>query len=131
MSDVENFISRVDNEAKRNDALTLLTLLTKASGYVARLHGSIIGFGRYHYKYDSGREGDASVIAFSPRKQNLVVYIMPGFVKYDVLLAMLGKYKLGKSCLYINKLDDIDLTVLAEISRLSVQEMQSKYQCSE
>ncbi|MGB1262468.1 MAG: DUF1801 domain-containing protein [Cognaticolwellia sp.] len=129
MRDIEDFISRVESEAKRHDALTLLALLTKASGYVASLHGSIIGFGRYHYKYESGREGEAPVIGFSPRKQNLVVYIMPGFEKYGALLNKLGKYKLGKSCLYINKLADIDLDILSEIARLSVQEMQDKYHC--
>jgi hypothetical protein len=131
MSEVESFIAGISNEAKRNDALNLLLLLTKASGYVASLHGTIVGFGRYHYKYDSGLEGDAAVIAFSPRKQNLVLYIMPGFSNYSTLLGKLGKYKLGKSCLYIDKLADVDLDVLAEIAHLSVAEMQSKYNCSD
>ena len=130
MSEVENFIANIENDAKRDDALVLLTLLTKASSYAPCLHGTIIGFGQYHYKYESGREGDASVIAFSPRKQNLVLYIMPGFSKYAALLDKLGKYKLGKSCLYINKLADIDLEVLTEIATLSVQEMKNKYPCS-
>ena len=130
MSEVENFIANIENDAKRDDALVLLTLLTKASSYAPCLHGTIIGFGQYHYKYESGREGDASVIAFSPRKQNLVLYIMPGFSNYAALLDKLGKYKLGKSCLYINKLADIDLEVLTEIATLSVQEMKNKYPCS-
>ena len=104
-------------------------MLANASGYLPSLQGSIIGFGRYHYQYDSGREGDCSVIGFSPRKQNIAIYIMPGFTHYQHLLARLGKHKLGKSCLYINKLADIDLAVLKEIAQLSVQEMQSKYHC--
>lgn len=130
MSDVESFIAVISNEAKRNDALNLLLLLTKTSGYAASLHGTIVSFGRYHYKYDSGLEGDAAVIAFSTRKQYLVLYIMPGFSNYSTLLGKLGKYKLGKSCLYINKLADVDLDVLAEIAHLSVAEMKTKYNCS-
>ena len=130
MDNVENFIADIDHAQKRNDALSLLTLLSKASGYSAHLQGSIIGFGQYHYIYDSGREGDASVIAFAARKQNLVLYIMNGFSQYGHLLEKLGKYKVGKSCLYINKLKDIDLDVLLEIATLSVQAMQHKYRCT-
>ncbi|WP_085297069.1 DUF1801 domain-containing protein [Cognaticolwellia mytili] len=129
MNDVESFIANIENEAKRNDAVILLELLTEVSSYTAKLQGSIIGFGQYHYKYESCREGDAAVIAFSPRKQNIVLYIMPGFCAYQTQLKQLGKYKLGKSCLYINKLDDVDLDVLTEIARLSVTEMQRKYTC--
>ncbi len=129
MNDVESFIANIENDAKRNDTVILFKLLTKASGYSAKLEGSIIGFGQYHYQYESGREGDASVIAFSPRKQNLVLYIMPGFASYQTQLEQLGKYKLGKSCLYINKLNDIDLEILREIAELSVKEMQNKYTC--
>ena len=92
MNAVDDFIAAIMNDAKRNDAIILQALLTKASGYSASLHGSIIGFGQYHYRYESGREGDSSVIAFSPRKQNLVVYIMPGFSNYQTLLEQLGKY---------------------------------------
>jgi hypothetical protein len=129
MSDINSFIASIENEAKRNDAVMLLKLLADASGYSAKLQGSIIGFGQYHYKYESGREGDAAVIAFSPRKQNIVLYIMPGFSAYQTHLEQLGRYKLGKSCLYINKLSDIKLEVLSEIAKLSVKEMQSKYTC--
>ena len=129
MTKVETFINAITNETKQSDCRVLLDTLAQASGYSATLHGSIIGFGRYHYKYDSGREGDGFVIGFSPRKQNVVVYIMPGFSNYQPLLEKLGKHKLGKSCLYIHKLSDIDLNILAEIARLSVKEMQSKYAC--
>ncbi len=82
---------------------------------------SIVGFGNYRYKYQSGREGDWFVSGFSPRKQNLTLYIMSGFSRYDELLAKLGKHKTGKSCLYINKLEDINLDVLAEMIETSVE----------
>jgi len=129
MAEIMAFINAIDSKLKQEDSQVLLALLTDASGYKPSLQGSIIGFGQYHYKYDSGREGDASVIAFSPRKQNIAIYIMPGFANYQQQLAQLGKHKVGKSCLYINKLADIDLNVLKEIATLSVQEMQSKYSC--
>jgi hypothetical protein len=129
MDEVTNFISGIENETRKSDAIALLQVLEKVSGYKAYLMGSIIGFGKYHYKYDSGCEGDSAVIAFSPRKQNLVVYIMPGFEKLEGLLPELGKHKVGKSCLYINKLSDIKLTVLEDIAKLSVQYMQHKYKC--
>jgi len=86
---------------------------------------SIIGFGSYHYKYASGREGDWFVTGFSPRKQNLTLYIMGGFDNYDVLLGKLGKHKTGKSCLYINKLDDVDMDVLKTLVRASVEHMET------
>lgn len=130
MNDINHFISTVDSISKQSDSKVLLALLEKASGYKPMLSGSIIGFGKYHYQYDSGREGDAAVIAFSPRKQNLVVYIMPGFTELEDLLSKLGKYKLGKSCLYINKLSDINLSVLEDVAKLSVTIMQKKYSCT-
>ncbi|WP_285164907.1 DUF1801 domain-containing protein [Shewanella goraebulensis] len=129
MTEVEQFLSNIDKETRKSDAHTLLTILEEVSGYKPYLTGSIIGFGQYHYRYESGREGDSPVIGFSPRKQNLVVYIMPGFNEFESLLKNLGKYKLGKSCLYINKLSDLNLDVFKDIARLSVQYMQQKYQC--
>ncbi|MCO5207271.1 MAG: DUF1801 domain-containing protein, partial [Anaerolineae bacterium] len=84
---------------------------------------SIVGFGTYHYKYASGREGDWFVTGFSPRKQNMTLYIMPGFEQYNDLLSKLGKHKTGKSCLYINKLDDVDLDVLRELVAQSADYM--------
>ncbi len=129
MDELTTFIDAIDNKTKQNDSRELISLLANASGYLPSLQGSIIGFGRYHYKYDSGREGDCAVIGFSPRKHNIAIYIMPGFANNQQLLARLGKHKLGKSCLYINKLADIDLAVLKEIAQLSVKEMQSKYHC--
>ncbi|GGB51104.1 DUF1801 domain-containing protein [Shewanella inventionis] len=129
MDDIKLFLSKLDNEARQKDAHSLLSLLESASGYKPYLMGSIIGFGHYHYQYESGREGESAVIAFSPRKQHLVVYIMPGFEAYQQLLSKLGKHKLGKSCLYINKLSDINLTVFTEIATHSVKHMQQKYHC--
>lgn len=130
MTEVNKFLSTIENENKKSDAINLLHLLEQTSGYTPYLSGSIIGFGQYHYKYESGREGDAPVIGFSPRKQNIVIYIMPGFSELDDLLVDLGKYKLGKSCLYINKLIDINLVILEKIAKLSVQAMQQKYVCN-
>ncbi|MBA6365513.1 DUF1801 domain-containing protein, partial [Colwellia sp. BRX8-8] len=127
MDEINNFISCIENETRKSDSFALLSFLETVSGYKPYLCGSIIGFGKYHYKYDSGREGDSAVISFSPRKKNLVVYIMPGFDKIEDLLQELGKHKLGKSCLYINKLSDIKLDVLEKIAKLSVQYMQQKY----
>ncbi|TWX52996.1 DUF1801 domain-containing protein [Colwellia hornerae] len=129
MNQVMGFILGLDNKNRKSDSITLLNLLEKSSGYTPYLNGSLIGFGQYHYRYDSGRKGHSSVIAFSPRKQNLVVYIMPGFSQCSALLEKLGKYTLGKSCLYINKLADINIDVLEEIIRLSVTTMQHKYPC--
>jgi len=129
MNAIDNFISNIENKTRKSDAIALLSMLSKVSGYKPYLTGSIIGFGRYHYKYDSSREGDCAVISFSPRKQNLVVYIMPGFDKFESLLQELGKHKCGKSCLYINKLSDLKLNILEEIAKLSIQAMQQKYAC--
>ena len=103
--------------------------MEKASGYDAYLSGSIVGFGEYHYKYESGREGDSVVTGFSPRKQNIAIYIMPGFSAYEKELSLLGKYKLGKSCLYINKLSDINEKLLVKIVEDSVKTMKGRYVC--
>jgi len=99
------------------------------SGYKPYLSGTIIGFGKYDYKYDSGREGTSSVVAFSPRKANLVLYIMPGFADNQDLLESLGKHKIGKSCLYINKLEDVNLVVLKKIIKASVKVMRNTHDC--
>ena len=102
--------------------------MRKATGKRAKMWGpSIVGYGQYHYKYDSGREGDFILTGFSPRKQNLVVYIMPGFSPFASLMKRLGKYKTGKSCLYIRKLDDIDESVLDQLISKSVQLMRERY----
>ena len=125
---VESFLDDLEDEKKRADAYTLLQLIQEVTQEIPVMWGSsIIGFGTYHYKYASGREGEFMITGFSPRKRNLTVYIMPGFAQYESLLAQLGKYKTGRSCLYINKLADIDLSVLRELVELSVAFMREKY----
>ncbi|MFT5821656.1 MAG: hypothetical protein ACI8ZM_002910 [Crocinitomix sp.] len=125
---VSDFIDQVENEQKRNDAKTLLILFEKITGEKGMMWGpSIIGFGRYHYKYDSGREGDSMLAGFSPRKSALSLYIMAGFSKYDGYLSKLGKFKTGKSCLYIKKLADVDIVILEAMIIDSIKTIQAKY----
>lgn len=126
--EVANFIASVDNPVRRQDAAALDMLFRQATGFVPRLwSGSIIGYGRYHYRYESGREGDAPATGFSPRKANLVVYIMPGYTGFGSILGRLGKYKIGKSCLYLNKLADIDVDVLAELVKAGLDDLGSRW----
>jgi hypothetical protein len=121
---VENFLNRVENDTKREDSFTILELMKQETGAEPVMWGdSIIGFGSYHYKYASGREGDWFLTGFSPRVQNLTLYIMSGFDEHDGLLGKLGKYSTGKSCLYIKKLADVDQDVLRELVRKSVKHM--------
>lgn len=120
-SSVECFLSSVENEKRREDSFKILEIMKKVTGEEPKMWGdSIVGFGSYHYKYASGREGDWFITGFSPRKQNLTVYIMSGFTRYDELLSQLGKHKTGKSCLYINKLEDIKTEVLEKLITESV-----------
>jgi hypothetical protein len=122
--DVEAFLNQVENDTKRGDCYTILEIMRQATGSEPQMWGdSIVGFGKYHYRYASGSEGDWPLTGFSPRKQNLTLYIMDGFSKYDALLNKLGKYKTGKSCLYIKKMEDIDLETLRELVKLSVEHM--------
>jgi hypothetical protein len=123
--DVEAFLNSVPDEKKRRDSFTILELMKQVTGQEPEIWGdSIVGFGSYHYKYESGREGDWFVTGFSPRKQNLTLYIMSGFDEYDNLMSRLGKYKTGKSCLYIKKIDDVDQDVLQELAKKSVEHME-------
>jgi len=125
---VEDFLNQVENEAKRNDSFKILELMTKATGETPQMWGdSIVGFGSYHYTYASGREGDWMLTGFSPRKHNLTLYIMDGFEESESLLKDLGKYKTGKSCLYINKLEDVDTAVLKKLVKASVAHMKKAY----
>ena len=119
---VEDYLNAVENDSKRADSFAILELMREVTGEEPAMWGpSIIGFGDYHYKYASGREGDFFLVGFAPRKRNLTLYIMGGFEGYDELLADLGKYKTGKSCLYINKLADVDLPTLRELIVQSVK----------
>jgi hypothetical protein len=127
-SSVEAFLNGIEDPQKKADSFTLLKLFEECTHQLPKLWGdSIVGYGTYHYRYDSGREGDWFLTGFSPRKQNLSLYIMPGFDRYDNLMEKLGKYKTGKSCLYIKKLKDIDLNVLKELISQSVQYLKVKY----
>ncbi len=118
---VTTFIDSVEHDGRRRDAKAVLKLMKDITGEKAEMWGdAIVGFGTYHYVYDSGREGDWFLTGFSPRKTNLSLYIMAGFSRYDSLLKKLGKHKTGKSCLYINKLEDVDMDVLRVLIEQSV-----------
>ena len=129
MTTIRQLTSKIENKKRQADSAVLIPILEEASGYQAYAVGNVVGFGRYHYKYESGREGDSAVVGFAPRKQNLVIYIMPGFSIYQDLIKDLGKFKTGSSCLYINKVEDIDLDVLKKLVKASVVDMQKKYDC--
>ena len=115
------FLEGVADEKKRQDSFEVLALMREVTGMEPRMWGgSIVGFGTYHYKYATGREGDMPLTGFSPRKQSLTLYIMSGFSLYDDLLGKLGKFKTGKSCLYIKRLADVDLDTLRQLIAQSV-----------
>ncbi len=125
---VREFLAGVEPAQRRQDSLRVLEFMEQLTGMEARMWGaSIVGFGDYHYKYESGREGDSFKVGFSPRKQSLTLYLMGGFQRYDELMSRLGKFKTGKSCLYVNKLSDIDEEVLRELISQSVAYMNEKY----
>ena len=125
---VEKFLKSIESPVRQKDSYEILNLLKDITKREPIMWGeSIIGFGSFHYKYKSGREGDWMRIGFSPRKQNLTLYIMDGFDKYDKLLGKLGKYKTGKSCLYLNNLKDIDKSVLKELLLESIKYMSQEY----
>ena len=112
-SSVTEFVNKVENEVRRNDSFKLIELFISITGFEPKMWGpTIIGFGNYHYKYESGHEGDAPLAGFSPRKDSLVVYFAPEFEDREVLLSQLGKHKSSKSCVYVKKLSDIDLKIL-------------------
>ena len=124
----EAFIERVENARQRDEAREIVAWLTEMSGSPPRMWGpSIIGFGQYHYRYESGREGEMPRLAFSPRKGNTVFYINGGFENYAEIMDRLGKYKTGKGCLYIRSLADVDKTALVELLRSSLDFMDKKY----
>ncbi|MFY9612988.1 MAG: DUF1801 domain-containing protein [Tissierellaceae bacterium] len=126
---VIDFIKSVDNPKRREDALKLLDIFTEVSGYEAKMWGpSIIGFGSYHYKYTTGHEGDAPVVGFSPRKAKLSLYLKTGDPENEKILEMLGKHTTGKSCVYVNKLEDIDLEVLKKLIIQTIDYMKKNYE---
>lgn len=120
---VEKFLKGIADDKKRRDCFTLLDLMKQITKTEPKMWGSsIVGFGSYHYKYESGREGEWLVTGFSPRKQNLTLYIMTGFEQHYELLKKLGKHSTGKSCLYIKRIEDIDLPTLKKLIQQSVKE---------
>ncbi|QEY21785.1 DUF1801 domain-containing protein [Psychrobacillus sp. AK 1817] len=126
--DVAEFIEGVDSLKKREDAYTLLEIFEESTGYQAKMWGpSIIGFGTYHYKYASGHEGDAPLVGFSPRKAKISLYFATGDSERAELLSRLGKHTSGKACVYINKVEDINIEVLKEIISQSIIFLQKLY----
>ncbi len=129
--DVMAYLESVQNKRRREDSLVVLKLMEEVTGEPAEMWGtSIVGFGSYHYKYESGREGDFMLSGFAPRKQALTLYIMGGHERYEKLFAKLGKHRTGSSCLYINKLADVDLDILREIVSESVAHMRREHPTS-
>ncbi|MEO8354558.1 MAG: DUF1801 domain-containing protein [Chloroflexota bacterium] len=121
-SSVDKFLKGIKDEQKRADCYTILELMKKATKAQPKMWGTgIVGFGDYHYVYESGREGDWFITGFSPRKQNLTLYVMGGFNQFEDLMKKLGKHSTGKGCLYINKLEDVDTKVLKELITKSVK----------
>ncbi|UCC24117.1 MAG: DUF1801 domain-containing protein [Gemmatimonadales bacterium] len=125
---VEAFLETVEDRKRVEDCRVVMEMMERVTGEEPAMWGpSIIGFGSYHYVYASGREGDWPLTGVSPRKQSLSLYVMAGFDRYEELMARLGKHRTGKSCLYVNRLEDVDLDVLEELVRLSVEHMRSRY----
>lgn len=129
---VADYMANIEDEARRADCQKILDMMQEASGHVPKIWGAslksgIVGFGDYHYKYDSGREGDSLRTGFSSRAQNISIYIMPGYEGFDDELSRLGKHKMGKACLYIKRLSDVDESVLKEIVDKGLKIMADKY----
>jgi hypothetical protein len=124
---VDRFLAAIDDETKRADSQAVCRLMAELTGEPPTMWGpSIVGFGRYHYTYESGREGDWFRVGFSPRKQTLTLYLTYGFDAHQPLMAKLGKYKTGKACLYVKRLNDVDLDVLTELIKASLRETEGR-----
>jgi len=126
---LRNFVSEIENKQKQEDTKLLTRIIEEESGFKPSLNGKIIGYGLYNFKYANGKGGTSIVVGFSPRKQNIAIYIMPGFSEYGKMLKKLGKHKTSKCCLYINKLADVNEEVLRNIIKQSVFDMSQKYEC--
>ncbi len=124
---VKAFLDGINEKKRRDDCYAVLKIMKSITKAQPRMWGpSIVGFGSYHYHYESGREGDMFLTGFSPRKQNLTLYVMSGFKEYSGLLRKLGKHKTGSSCLYLNSLDDVDPAILKKLIRASVRTMKQR-----
>jgi hypothetical protein len=120
---VDQFLQGIKDEKRRGDCYKILEMMKQATRAEPRMWGtSMVGFGKYHYVYASGREGDWFITGFSPRKQNLTLYIMGGFDQFPDLMEKLGKYSRGKGCLYINRIEDVDIKILKKLISLSVKQ---------
>ena len=129
---VSDYFEQIEKDDRRADCLTIHDMMAELSGYEAKIWGTklssgIVGFGEYHYKYDSGREGDMPRTGFSSRAQNISIYVIPGYQDMEDELSRLGKHKMGKSCLYIKRLSDVDQGVLKEIIGKGLDIMAEKY----
>jgi hypothetical protein len=125
---VEEFIAAIEHPGRREDAMALVALMEAETGEKATLWGSsIVGFGRYHYRYDSGHEGDACLVGFSPRKANLVLYVAADEARRADMLARLGKHRSGAGCVYVNRFSDVDEAVVREMTRTSVETLKARY----
>jgi hypothetical protein len=125
---VDDFLNAVTDETKRNDSFRLVQIMKEQTGFDARMWGpAIVGFGSYHYKYESGREGDAPLVGFSPRAKEISLYLYQEFTDREKLLQQLGKHKSGVGCVYFKKLQDIDIEVLRELISNSVEYLNKKY----
>lgn len=126
--DVDEFLASVDHKVRQADGFVLREMMERITGCPAVMWGpTIVGFDRYHYKYDSGHEGESFMVGFSPRKAKHSLYFMPGYGEYDEIVSRLGKSTSGKACLYINKLADIDMSVLEELTATAIETMRKKY----
>lgn len=125
---IADFIASIEHPTRRADAQTLDDMFRRLTGWQPRMWGpTIIGYGQYDYTYESGRTGSSLATGFSPRKANLVLYIMPGYADFGHILDRLGKHKLGKSCLYINKLADVDMDVVAKIVQAGLEDLGTRW----
>ena len=125
---VDDYVASIADKARRTDCRRLIRMMARVTGEPPRMWGaSIVGFGTYHYRYDSGREGDFFLTGFSSRKADLSLYVMTGFASFPALMAKLGRHRNGKSCLYVRRLADVDLEVLEELVRRSVKEMRERH----
>jgi Domain of unknown function (DU1801) len=125
---VVKFLNTIEDAAKRKDCFEIAEIMKRESKYEPKMWGTgIIGFGSYHYKYESGHEGDICLVGFSPRKKNITLYIMGGIHDHPDLLNKLGKHKTSKGCLYINKLSDIDANILKQLIKISIAFLRNKY----
>ena len=125
---VDAYLDAVADEARRQDCRALVKLMSAVTKHAPKMWGdSIVGFGAYHYKYASGHEGDTCSVGFSSRKGDISIYILSGFEQHDALLAKLGKHKVGKACLYVRRLSDIDLPILEQLVSRSVAEIRRRY----